>query len=87
MLRESLRKARKMLGSSAKEVRSEREEEVWRLERAMKRTESMVNRDRDARVEQEALGKTKKEEVERRKQGKGRWFLKKGAICGLTTDT
>jgi len=81
VLRESLTKARKVLAS--KGPRSEREEEVERLERAVKRAESMVNRDRNARVEQEALGKTKKEEVERRKQGKGMWYLKKGGIHGL----
>lgn len=79
-LRESLTKARKMLASSPRELRSQREEEIEKLERATKRTESMVNRDRTARVEQELLSKTKKEEMERRKQGKGKWFLKKGEI-------
>lgn len=69
-----------MLASSPRELRSEREEEVERLERAMKRVESMVNRDRITRLEQEALSKAKKEEAERRKQGKGKWFLKKGEV-------
>ena len=73
-------KARKRLASSPRELRSEREEELERLERAMKRAESMVNRDRTARVEQEVLSKTKKEEAGRRKEGKGKWFLKKGEI-------
>src|SRR5580765_3978416 len=62
VLRESLSKARKMLASSPRELRSEREEEVERLERAVKRAESMVNRDRTTQVEQEALSRTKKEE-------------------------
>ena len=78
MLRESLTKARKMLASSPSPLRREREQEVERLEGAMKRAESLVNRDRTTRVEQEALSKTKKEEEERRKHGKGKWFLKKG---------
>jgi ribosomal RNA-processing protein 36 len=83
VLRESLKKARKMLASSPSELRSDREEEVRRLEGAVKRVESMVDRDRTARVEQEVLSRTKKEEAERRKQGKGKWFLKKGEIQRL----
>ena len=76
-LRETLKLARKKLASSPKERRSEREHEVYRLEQAVKRAESTVNRDRLQKVEREALGQVKKEEQEKRKQGKGEWFMKK----------
>jgi len=79
-IKESLAKARKALGSSPLYLKSERENEVQMLEHAVKRVESLVNKDRLDTVEQEALTKRKKEEVEKRKQGKGQWFLKKGEI-------
>jgi ribosomal RNA-processing protein 36 len=77
-LRETLKQARKLLASSPKHLRSERETEVYRLEQAIKRAESMVNKDRLDQVKRDALGKAKKEEELKRQQGKGKWFLKKG---------
>ena len=77
-LRETLKQARKLLASSPRDLRNEREREVYRLEQAVKRAESMVNRDRLQQVEKEALSKVKKEEQEKRIQGKGEWWMKKG---------
>ena len=77
-LRETLKQARKLLASSPRDLRSEREAEVYRLEQAIKRAESTVNKDRLDQVQRDALNKAKKEEEEKRRQGKGKWFLKKG---------
>ena len=77
-MRETLKQARKLLASSPRELRSEREDEVCRLDQAVKRAESMVNKDRLDQVQRDALGKAKKEEKLKRQQGKGKWFLKKG---------
>jgi len=77
-LRETLKHARKLLASSPRDLRSEREYEVYRLEQAVKRAESMVNRDRLQQVEKEALGKVKKEEQQKRSEGKGEWWMKRG---------
>ena len=75
-LKESLKRARKMLTSSPHDQREEREQEVARLEQAAKRAESNVNRDQRERVEQDALQKAKQEEKEKRKAGKGAWHMK-----------
>jgi ribosomal RNA-processing protein 36 len=75
-LRENLKQARKLLLSSPHDLRAEREHEVNRLEMAVKRAESAVNRDTREKVEQEALGNVSKEEREKRKQGKGKWWMK-----------
>ena len=77
-MRETLKQARKILASSPSDLRGERENEVYRLEQAIKRAESMVNKDRLDRVQRDALGKAKKQEELKRQQGKGKWFLKKG---------
>lgn len=52
-------------------------QEVQRLERAVKRAESMVNKDRREKVEEEALSKIARQEREKRKEGKGAWYMKK----------
>ncbi|KAH7912531.1 hypothetical protein BJ138DRAFT_988671, partial [Hygrophoropsis aurantiaca] len=75
-LRDNLKRARKLLVNSPHDLREEREEEVRRLELAVKRGESSVNRDKREKIEVEALGKIAKEEKERRKQGKAGWWLK-----------
>ncbi|KAJ7125621.1 hypothetical protein C8R43DRAFT_1029604 [Mycena crocata] len=75
-LRENLKAARKLLASSPRELRDEREAEVGRLEMAVKRAESMVNKDRRAKVDQEALTKLNEAEKAKRKDGKGQWFMK-----------
>ena len=75
-LRDNLKRARKLLTNSPRDLREEREQEVQRLERAVKRAESTVNKDRQEKVNQEALSKVAREEKERRKQGKGVWYLK-----------
>lgn len=70
-----------MLRSSPRDQREEREDEVQRLERAVKRAESSVNRDEREHVEREALEKALKEEKDKRKAGKGEWHLKKCKFC------
>lgn len=75
-LRENLKRARKFLASSPRENREEREHEVYRLEQAVKRMESLVNKDRLDQVAREALGKATKEEKAKRQHGKGGWWMK-----------
>ncbi|EAU93194.2 hypothetical protein CC1G_10262 [Coprinopsis cinerea okayama7 len=75
-LKETLAKARKAMSSCPAHLRDEREQEIERLERAVKRTESLVNKDRMDAIQQQALQRVKKEEKEKQKQGKGKWFLK-----------
>lgn len=77
-LRENLKRARKLLVNSPRDLRAEREAEVERLERAVKRAESLVNKDRREKIEMEALSKAAKEERDRQQQGKKAWFMKDG---------
>jgi len=76
-LRENLKRVRKLLSSTPRDQREEREAEISRLELAVKRGESSVNRDKRERVERIALEKVANEEKEKRKGGKGGWWLKK----------
>ncbi|KIK70929.1 hypothetical protein GYMLUDRAFT_66140 [Collybiopsis luxurians FD-317 M1] len=75
-LRENLKRARKLLTSSPRDIKQEREVEVSRLELAMKRTESAVNKDRRDTIEQEALRDAKKLEQQKQQSGKGKWYMK-----------
>ncbi|RPD82484.1 DUF947-domain-containing protein [Lentinus tigrinus ALCF2SS1-7] len=75
-LRENLKRARKLLANSPRDLRPERETEVERLERAVKRAESAVNKDRREKVEMDALSKAAKEEREKQNQGKKAWYMK-----------
>ncbi|CDO71624.1 hypothetical protein BN946_scf184911.g94 [Trametes cinnabarina] len=75
-LKENLKRARKLLANSPRDLREEREAEVQRLERAVKRAESLVNKDRQEKVQLEALSKVAKEEREKRQQGKKAWYMK-----------
>lgn len=79
-LKDNLKRARKMLASSPRDLREEREQEVQRLERAVKRSESLVNRDRREKIEASALARARKEEKEKRMHGKGAWHMKNGAL-------
>lgn len=79
-LRDNLKRARKLLASSPRDLREAREQEVHRLELAVKRAESLVNKDKRDRIEQEALGRAAKEEKEKQKQGKGRFWMKNGVF-------
>lgn len=76
-LRENLKRARKMMNNAPRHLWQDYEEEVQRLELAVKRAESTVNRERADRVQREALQKISKGEKEKQKQGKGKWYLKK----------
>ena len=75
-LRDNLKRARKLLVSSPRDLRDERQQEVSRLELAMKRAESTVNKDKREMVEQKALSQVTKEERDKRKHGKGGWWMK-----------
>jgi ribosomal RNA-processing protein 36 len=75
-LRENLKRARKLLANSPRISFEERNNEVKRLQLAVKRAESMVNKDRQDVTEREALLKLTSEEKEKRKQGKQHWWLK-----------
>jgi ribosomal RNA-processing protein 36 len=81
ILRESLKRARKLLGSSPRELREDRQREVNRLELALKRAESAVNKNRRETVESDALNKIAKQEREKRKQGKAGWWMKNCQSC------
>ena len=76
-LRAHVKRARKLLANPPPHLRAEREEEVKRLEHAMKRAESVVNLDNRARVELKALQSAKQTEKEKREQGKAGWWMKR----------
>lgn len=82
-LRGHVKRARKLLVNSPSHLRAEREEEVKRLEHAMKRAESAVNLDNRERVEFKALESAKQTEKEKRKQGKAGWWMKRSKPCIL----
>ncbi|KAJ7596995.1 hypothetical protein C8J56DRAFT_918858 [Mycena floridula] len=75
-LQDNLKRARRLLASAPRATRQEQEEEVQRLELAVNRARSAVNRDRQQKVEQEALSKVSKAEKEKQKQGKAGWWMK-----------
>jgi len=75
-LKENLKRAQKLLASSPRDQYEVREEEVKRLQLAVKRAESQVDRDRREKVEQDALSKFSQGERNLRKEGKGSWYLK-----------
>lgn len=77
-LKENLKTARKLLATSPRDFRDARSREVEHLELAVKRAESQVNKDKTKKIEQEALKKVKREEREKRLQGKSAWYMKKG---------
>jgi len=66
-----------MLSSAPRHLRDSYEAEVQRLELAVKRAESVVNKERMDRIQRGALSKVSKMEKEKQRQGKGKWFLKK----------
>ncbi|RXW22902.1 hypothetical protein EST38_g2957 [Candolleomyces aberdarensis] len=67
-LRDHLKRARKLLSSSPRDQLEEREAEVERLERAVKRAESLVNKDRQDNIRQDALARAKRQEKEKRNE-------------------
>ena len=76
-LREHVKRAQKLLANSPAHLRAEREEEVKRLERTMKRAESAVNRDNWERIESNAVRSAKQAEREKRNKGKAEWWMKR----------
>lgn len=87
-LRDTLKYARKLLASSPRDLLTERQWEVERLELAVKRAESLVNKDRRDRVEHEALRKVTRAEKDKRSEGKGSWWMKDGRclVFGCIAD-
>ncbi|KAI0004132.1 hypothetical protein BJV74DRAFT_427135 [Russula compacta] len=85
-LRDNLKRARKLLVSSPRHLRPEREAEVERLALAVKRAESFVNRDKRERVEQQALSAVTKEERNKRQNGKTAFWLKKGGFFSISNN-
>lgn len=79
-LREHAKRARVLVKTAPNDLREEWERELGRLQLAMKRAESAVNRDKKSKIEQEALSKITKEEHEKRKKGKRSWWMKE---CSL----
>ncbi|KAJ4002368.1 hypothetical protein F5050DRAFT_1717108 [Lentinula boryana] len=75
-LRENLKRARKILASSPRDTKHEREVEVGRLELALKKAESTVNKDRRDTIEQEAIRTARREERTKQEAGKGKWYMK-----------
>ncbi|KAF7306896.1 hypothetical protein MIND_00482100 [Mycena indigotica] len=75
-LRENLKLARKRVASSPRDLREEREAEVQRLERAVKRTESLVNQDRKGKIDRDALAALRETEKAKQKDGKKAWWMK-----------
>ena len=80
-LRENIKRAKKLLVSSPRDLHEERQQEVTRLELALKRTESSVNKDRREMAEQKALSQAAREERDKRRRGKGGWWMKECKTC------
>ncbi|PVF98911.1 DUF947-domain-containing protein [Serendipita vermifera] len=78
MVKNDLKKARKLLASSPVHLREDRQAEVERLERTMKRIESAIERSKREAFEREVITKVKHEEKTKRAAGKKEWYLKKG---------
>ena len=76
MLRDNLKRARKLLASSPRHLRPEREAEVERLALAVKRAESSINKDKREKVERETLSAITKDERNKRQKGKKAYWLK-----------
>ena len=79
-LKTELSNARKLLAQSPEDQRSEREEDVARLQRALKRVETTVERTKREKRDRDALRKAKKEEREKQQNGKKAWFMK-NSMC------
>ena len=73
--------ARKTAANAPRDVRAEKEAEVSRIERALKRAESGVQRAKREETERTALREVSKEEKMKRADGKGNWWMKKCKFC------
>jgi ribosomal RNA-processing protein 36 len=76
-LKDSLKRARKRLESASRDLRPQYEEEIEKLNLAVKRAESAVNKDRREHTESEAMRRVVADERQKRQQGKGAWWLKR----------
>lgn len=77
-LQSSLKLARKAVLSAPRSERAEKEAEVERIENELGRVRTRREREARERREREALGGWKREEREKRKEGKGEWHLGDG---------
>ena len=84
-LKDNLKRARRMPAASPRDQRAAREAEVERLERAVKRAESTVNKDRRDQIEETAMRRARLAERERQRQGKGAWYMKDGPLLSLVS--
>lgn len=85
-LKQNLSRAKKLLASSPAHLREERGREVEKLERAVRRTESTIERSKREAFERDVLLKAKREERERRLQGKKAWYMKKADQKKMTLE-
>jgi ribosomal RNA-processing protein 36 len=82
-LKTSLKAARKALANSPQHLREEREIEVEKLERALKRSESNVSRAAREERERKVLSSAMKEETHKREEGKKGWWMKECSLSSL----
>lgn len=78
-LRQSLAAAVKLEKSCPLREKPQRTAEREAIERDVARLRTKLDRQKIAQREREALAGVKKEEREKRKEGKGAWYMKKGA--------
>ncbi|KIY53375.1 DUF947-domain-containing protein, partial [Fistulina hepatica ATCC 64428] len=76
-LRDDAKRMRRLVTNAPRHLRAEREQELERMERAIKRVESIVNKEKRDKIEQDALNTVARGEREKRKQGKVGWWMKK----------
>lgn len=79
-LRQSLAAAVKLEKSCPLREKPQRTAEREEIERDVARLRTKLDRQKIAQREREALAGVNKEERERRKEGKGAWYMKKGAF-------
>jgi ribosomal RNA-processing protein 36 len=81
-LKHSMKLARKLLSSAPRDLRPRYEQEIERLNLAVKRAESAVNKDKRELVELDAMKRAVAEERQKRQQGKGAWWMKRCKSSG-----
>jgi len=79
-LQASLKVARKAVLSAPRVERAEKEAEVERIEGELGRVRTRKEREARERRERDALGGWKREEREKRKDGKGEWHMGDGEL-------
>ena len=80
-LKLALKAARKAAANSSKVTKEAREEEVRKLQKALKRTESMVEKSRRDVRERETISEVKKQEKKKQEDGKKPWYMSEGKLA------